>query len=47
MSGLVAVLEADGAVKDEMLRGAVLAVHAEVTKAHKLIRSRGFGALSL
>ena len=47
MSGLVAVLEADGAVKDEMLRCAVLAVHAEVADAHELIRRCGVCSAAL
>ena len=40
---LIAVLQADGAVEDRVLRRRVLAVRAEVAKAHELIGFRGLG----
>ena len=39
---LEAVLQADAAVKDQVVRSAVLAVRAEVAKTHKLVRCRCF-----
>ena len=44
LSGLEAVLQADGAVEDQVLRGGILAVRAEVAQAHELVGFRGFGA---
>jgi len=43
LSGLEAVLQADGAVEDQMRRGGILAVGAEVAQTHKLEGSRCLG----
>ena len=40
---LIAVLQADGAVEDRVLRRRVLAVRAEVAQAHELIGFRSLG----
>ena len=43
---LKAVLERDGAVKDQMLRSRVLVVHGKVAETQELERGRSLGAAS-